>query len=202
MNPQLRQILTSLSIILLGLSVLFLGLTVTDNTEQIIILNEQVQILQNEGNWLTQKIGLLLERTYPVNDDFSVIYKQPLLKEKITYERRTVTMYNAVKSQTDLTPCITADGTNLCQTSTSTKMINTSSTFFMVSNSDSYPKVCAANDLPFGTIVDIDGLGSFTIHDRMNKRYGSKNIDCFIPSVSDAKKFGAQTRVVTVYSEK
>lgn len=85
-----------------------------------------------------------------------------------------VTAYNSLPEQTDSTPCITADGFNVCSHNTE--------------------DVIAANFLPFGTrvrIPDYFGTRVFTVHDRMNERYNNR-IDVWMREKSDAKNFGAR----------
>jgi 3D (Asp-Asp-Asp) domain-containing protein len=79
------------------------------------------------------------------------------------------TAYNSIEWQTDSTPWITALGTR-CREG-----------------------VIAANFLPFGTKVLIDGFGDqvFVVEDRMNKRY-KKRIDIWMKEYNDAIKFGRQ----------
>jgi len=99
-------------------------------------------------------------------------YKLP----NISYRARrevvtTVTAYNPVPEQTDSTPCLTANGTDIC----------------------SEPKaIIAANWLPFGTKVQIpDYFGDkiFEVQDRMNQRY-SDRVDVLMYDLDEAKKFG------------
>lgn len=96
--------------------------------------------------------------------------------------RSVITAYNSVPGQTDDTPCITADGTDLCTTKSPT---------------------VAANWLPFGTKVKIPSLFGdkiFVVHDRMNKRYGYGRMDVwFDASVAEARKFGVQRVDVEIY---
>ena len=79
----------------------------------------------------------------------------------------TATAYNSLASQTDSTPWITASGTK-CRTG-----------------------VIAANFLPFGTKVMIEGFGEqiFVVEDRMNRRY-NKRIDIWFYSYKQAVQFG------------
>lgn len=79
------------------------------------------------------------------------------------------TAYNSLASQTDSTPWITASGTR-CREG-----------------------VIAANFLPFGTKVKIEGFGDqvFVVEDRMNKRY-QERIDIWFRDYEDAIKFGVR----------
>ena len=77
------------------------------------------------------------------------------------------TAYNSLPEQTDATPWITASGTR-CREG-----------------------VIAANFLPMGTKVKIEGFGNriFIVEDRMNRRY-KKRIDIWFRHYKDARKFG------------
>lgn len=79
------------------------------------------------------------------------------------------TAYNSLSGQTDDSPWTTASGTR-CREG-----------------------VIAANHLPIGTKVMIEGFGNrvFTVEDRMNKRY-NKRIDIWFRHYDDAVKFGVR----------
>ncbi|MBN2058354.1 MAG: 3D domain-containing protein [Candidatus Saganbacteria bacterium] len=79
----------------------------------------------------------------------------------------TATAYNSMVGQCDSTPWITASGTR-CR-----------------------PGVVAANHLPIGTKIVIEGFGDqvFTVEDRMNRRYTDR-IDIWMLRYSDALDFG------------
>jgi len=92
-----------------------------------------------------------------------------------------VTAYNSLPGQTDSTPCITANGFNLCKHDTEDQI--------------------AANFLPFGTKVkfpEIYGDRVFTVSDRMNKRYWY-HTDIWMKSYSDASKFGLKYTTIEIY---
>jgi len=87
-----------------------------------------------------------------------------------------VTGYNSVAAQTDSTPCISASGKDIC--AMFERGIN----------------VCAANGVPFGTKIKIDGLGVCEVWDRMSRRY-SDRIDWFFGSdIRAAKNFGIKSK--------
>jgi len=91
-----------------------------------------------------------------------------LTKYRLVYSASTTaSAYNSMVSQCDSTPWITASGTR-CRTG-----------------------VIAANHLPIGTKVIIEGFGQqiFTVEDRMNRRY-KDNIDIWMLKYNDALKFG------------
>lgn len=93
----------------------------------------------------------------------------------------TVTAYSSTPDQTDSTPCITADGFDVC--------------------ANGLENVIAANFLPIGTQVKIpDYFGDqvFTVHDRMNRRYGDR-VDVWMTSRAKAIEFGRHTLKIEVY---
>lgn len=67
--------------------------------------------------------------------------------------------YTSDPAETDSTPFITADGTNLKKNKSG---------------------IVANNDHPFGTRVYIEGLGIYEVRDRMNRRYtGTNSFDIY-----------------------
>ena len=94
--------------------------------------------------------------------------------------KMTVTAYSSTIDQTDDTPCITANGYNLCE--------------------NNQENVIAANFLPFGTKVRLPekfGDRIFTVQDRMNARYYYRS-DVWFKDRAAAIKFGAPYTVVEV----
>lgn len=95
---------------------------------------------------------------------------------------REITAYNVGDSyQCDDTPCISASGDNICK---------------LLANNIN---VCAANWIPFGTKLEIEGLGKCIVLDRMNKRNANK-IDWAMKANEKQKaiQFGRQRRVVRI----
>ncbi len=85
------------------------------------------------------------------------------------------TAYSSTVDQTDDTPCITANGFDLC-----------------VNNKE---EIIAINGLKFGTkvrIPDLYGDRVFTVADRMNARYGGNRIDIWMTNRDRAIDFGAR----------
>ncbi len=83
-----------------------------------------------------------------------------------------ITAYSSTIDQCDDTPCITANGFDLC--------------------ANNQENVIAANFLPFGTkvrIPEVFGDRIFTVQDRMNARYYYR-ADVWMKNRDDAKKFG------------
>ncbi len=96
----------------------------------------------------------------------------------------TVTGYTSHAAQTDSTPCIAADGTDICKRYAKGE------------------KICATNDWKMGTQLTIEGLGTCTVADRMNKRYtGTGRIDWYFGmDIEAARKWGVRKMVVAIKS--
>jgi len=93
----------------------------------------------------------------------------------------TISAYNSVPWQTDATPCIGAQGTDICE--------------YYERGED----VCAANFVPLGTILEVEGLGECTVRDRMNARYYYR-VDWYMGmDVAAARSFGIQQKAVSIY---
>jgi 3D (Asp-Asp-Asp) domain-containing protein len=58
-------------------------------------------------------------------------------------------------------------------------------------------RTVAANWLPFGTRVYLDGVGWRTVEDRMAKRF-SERVDVYFDRHADARRFGIRTNRVWV----
>lgn len=100
-----------------------------------------------------------------------------------SYGVRLVTAYNSEPGQTDDSPCITANGFNLCKHG----------------EEDSI----AANFLAFGAkvrIPEIYGDRIFVVRDRMNKRF-SDRVDVWMVDKSAARKFGLKKAKIEVILE-
>jgi 3D (Asp-Asp-Asp) domain-containing protein len=92
----------------------------------------------------------------------------------------TITAYNSDPAQTDDTPCITANGFDVCE--------------------HWQEDTIAANFLRFGTKVRIPELYGdriFVVRDRMNKRYPSR-VDIWMKDKSDARSFGVKVVKIEV----
>ena len=98
----------------------------------------------------------------------------------------TMTAYSSDVAQTDNTPCIPASGLDLCKYYEKYGVADTSATNF----------------LPLGTQVrfpDLYGDKIFVVRDRMNARYGWGRGDFWMPSYSEAKKFGVKRIKMEIY---
>lgn len=88
--------------------------------------------------------------------------QKELDKAKSRTRKVSVTGYSSRAQETDDTPCISADNSDICKL---------------------YAKgenICATNDFPMHTVLHIEGLGSCTVRDRMNRRYtGTNRVDWY-----------------------
>ncbi len=100
----------------------------------------------------------------------------------VKYERSaTVTAYNSVPWQTDSTPCIAADGSNICQLRQQGEM-------------------SCASHLPFGTKIHVPGFGVCTVRDRLHPRFAHR-IDLYFggaDQIQAAKQWGKRSLTVEV----
>lgn len=89
--------------------------------------------------------------------------------------KRRITAYNLIEAQTDGDPCISASGVNLCPLVEAGELI------------------CAANFVPFGTILRINDLGDCIVLDRMNERYPyDVDVAMSADQYGNAKEFGVK----------
>lgn len=101
--------------------------------------------------------------------------KIALLSEKKRIVTVVATAYSSSVEETDSDPCTTANGFNVCK--------------------NNIENVIAANFLPFGTRVrfpELYGERVFTVHDRMNSRYGRGRIDIWLKTKNSARQFGVK----------
>ena len=98
----------------------------------------------------------------------------------ISTSTHLITAYNSEVAQCDDSPCITANGFNVCQ--------------------HGIEDTIAANFLEFGTKVRIPELFGdkiFIVRDRMNKRHADR-VDIWMINRQDALNFGAQIAKIEV----
>ncbi|MEK7648977.1 MAG: hypothetical protein AAB400_03620 [Patescibacteria group bacterium] len=104
------------------------------------------------------------------------VKKKPVIAVKKKREIAVVaTAYSSSVEETDSDPCTTANGFNVCK--------------------NNIENVIAANFLPFGTRVrmpELFGERTFTVHDRMNSRYGRGRIDIWLKTKKSARQFGVK----------
>ncbi len=110
------------------------------------------------------------ENNFPLNKDLEV--------RSVGYH--TMTAYNSEVAQCDSSPCITANGFNVC--------------------AHGVEDTVAANFLRFGTRVKIPELFGeriFIVRDRMNKRYTSR-VDIWMLDKGDAIEFGRRVAKIEI----
>ena len=112
-------------------------------------------------------------------DDLSVIVdSDKVIIKSASY--RIITAYNSESGQTDNSPCITANGFNLCQHNIEDSV--------------------AANFLPFGAkirIPELFGDKIFIVRDRMNSRHYNR-VDIWMADRNDAIQFGVKSAKIEV----
>ena len=119
----------------------------------------------------------------PENKSFGPDVKPSDPYRVVRSSTHTMTAYNSEAAQTDSTPCITANGFDVCK--------------------HGIEDTVAANFLPMGTkirIPDLFGDRVFTVRDRMNKRY-SDRVDIWMIHKTDALKFGVRKARIEVLEE-
>ncbi len=98
-----------------------------------------------------------------------------------------VTAYSSTVDQCDSTPCITANGFDLCKAYAESELADT----------------IAANFLKFGTQVRLPDIAPdqiYVVRDRMNSRYNGQNrIDIWMPTREMAKEFGVKRVKMEVF---
>lgn len=102
------------------------------------------------------------------------------LKEVKLSGHYTITAYNSKAAQTDDSPCITANGFNVCK--------------------NGVEDTIAANFLPFGAkvrIPDLFGDRVFVVRDRMHPRHKNR-LDIWMINYEDAKQFGVKVAKIEV----
>ncbi len=101
-------------------------------------------------------------------------------KKSVPSGLTVITAYNSEVAQCDASPCITANGFNVCK--------------------HGIEDTVAANHLPFGTKVKIPALFGdriFVVRDRMNQRHYGK-VDVWMKNKVDAIQFGKRTAQIEI----
>ena len=127
-------------------------------------------------NWEnTQKLANLLKIALK-NREFKNHLPQSKENTEVKYAKNVViTAYNSEVGQCDASPCITANGFNVCK--------------------HGKEDTIAINGLKFGTKVRIPALFGqkvFIVRDRMNSRYGPDRADIWMISKKEAISFGVK----------
>jgi len=133
-----------------------------ESLEELDKINQELQELDNNN---------LISEHQVKQEDFNPCELKEVICEE-EYDTGEFTMYTASIEETDNSPFITADGTDLRLTSEC---------------------ILANNILPFSTRIYIKELNLIcSVHDRMNLRYGVGNFDIFMKNKSrkEALVFG------------
>lgn len=164
------------------------------NDEELIIINDSVakaegmdpeaaKLNQIEAIFVASSTNNIADNlnTQTASSSLTTATTSPEKVEKIIkVSTNTITAYNSEAAQTDSSPCITANGFNVCK--------------------HGIEDTIAANFLPFGTkvkIPDLFGDRVFVVRDRMNKKHPNR-VDVWMQDRSDAIKFGVKVAKIQV----
>lgn len=164
------------------------------NDEELIIINDSVaktegmdpeaaKLNQSEAIFVASSTNNTADNidTKTASSSLTTATTSPEKVEKIIkVSTNTITAYNSEAAQTDSSPCITANGFNVCK--------------------HGIEDTIAANFLPFGTkvkIPDLFGDRVFVVRDRMNKKHPNR-VDVWMQDRSDAIKFGVKVAKIQV----
>jgi len=108
--------------------------------------------------------------------------EEDLEKAKSLRRKVSVTGYSSRVQETDSTPCISADGSDICKLHAQGE------------------NICATNDYPMHTVLTIEGHGTCIVRDRMNSRFtGTNRVDYYFGYDTEAAiKHGVKTAIATV----
>ena len=136
----------------------------------------------DKSPFIEQALQLEIDAMQNVNKDSGELPENALRGPAYSYDNMHVTAYNSVPWQTDATPCIGAQGTDIC------------ALYEAGSNT------CAANFVPLGTVLEVEGLGTCVVRDRKNARY-HYSVDWYMyMDVQAAVSWGSRYIPVSVYA--
>ncbi len=131
-----------------------------------------------------EKILLLANPQVIPSQESNILEKEEEIKYRVvSTSQHVITAYNSEAAQTDSSPCITANGFNVCE--------------------HGVEDTIGANFLKLGTKVRIPELFGdqiFVVRDRMNKRF-SNRVDVWMIEKQDALKFGVKNAKIEVLEE-
>lgn len=167
-----------------------------NNADQTIVLENGVTLSKAEIKLVQQGLVIVQEEKSVVTADLSIENEAEILKpvqynilpevndvEFVDWGHHSITAYNSLPEQTDDTPCITANGFDVCERN--------------------IEDTIAANFLEFGTkvrIPELFGNRIFIVRDRMNQRYPDR-IDIWMLNKPDAIAFGLKYAKIEVIIE-
>ena len=151
------------------MAIIFVGFVIVAGTiDAINSQNKGKKILSNYDESLAiKKDNRNIDRIHAESD---AVTSQREKKRMI----REVSAYNSVPGQTDGSPCISADGTDICKRHKKGECI------------------VASNAYPLNTRLRIETIGDCTVADRTHRRFGHR-VDLFMDKdISGARNFGVQ----------
>lgn len=137
----------------------------------------------------SQEMSISSNNIAPI-EEYTIVPTQPVEEKPVEAVKPIKTMhvyitaYNSLENQTDKTPCITANGYNVCESGVEDTV--------------------AANFLPLGTRIMIPDYFKdrvFVVRDRTNVKYGDR-VDVWMREYKDAKQFGKRYLRIEVLAEK
>ncbi len=168
-KPNFLKSISTKALVLAVLASLILSLGITQTA---VAQEDQEGLFSAIKDFFTQE-----DATFPVSED-----RKPARTIWVT-----VTAYSSTVDQCDSTPCITANGFDLCEAYAEHEAIDT----------------IAANFLKFGAQVrlpDISGEKILVVRDRRNARYNGQNrIDVWLPTREMAQEFGVKRVKMEVF---
>jgi len=138
--------------------------------------NTQEMTISNDSMVKTATMDPVAANLSSQNTATSTVVKTEVVKEST----HTITAYNSDVAQTDDTPCVTANGFDVCK--------------------NGVEDTIATNFLPFGTKVKIPELFGdriFTVRDRMNKKHATR-VDVWMKNRTEAVNFGVKVAKIQV----
>ena len=142
--------------------------------------NENKKLIEAQIANISNKISILIPETI-ANVKTIEIAEDATNERTVAYSRRyTMTAYNSEEAQCDASPCITANGFNVCE--------------------HGIEDTVAANFLPFGTeirIPELFGDKILIVRDRMNARY-TERVDVWLLHKDNAIDFGVKYPLIEV----
>ncbi len=170
-----RIIQSVLLIIILELLLFPFPSNATNNASKNLLQQKVAKI--NEHVVIPTKIIREEEKKVKISED----QQEPEDVKKVIWSKKYImTAYNSDIAQCDASPCITANGFNVCE--------------------HGIEDTVAANFLPFGTeirIPELFGDKIFTVRDRMNKRYTDR-VDVWLLHKDNAIDFGVKYPLIEV----
>jgi len=158
----------------------------TNNAEEIVSINssivrepaidQKIVVINNIDDTLTVEVSSSAALNVLTESKPTSTVETIILRESI----HTMTAYNSEVGQTDDSPCITANGFNVCK--------------------HGIEDTIAANFLPMGAKVKIPELFGervFIVRDRMNKKH-SNRVDVWMKDRHDAIQFGVKIAKIQV----